>query len=74
VNYAQRKDKQLKCAASAREANYGSNNIEGILIALRYLSLEAEGAGLIDLANTLESAARQCGKYIGQGGRGYEGS
>jgi hypothetical protein len=33
------------------------NNIEGIFRALRYLSLEAEGAGLIELANTLEEAA-----------------
>jgi hypothetical protein len=33
------------------------NNIEGILVALRYLSLEAEGAGLTELANTLEEAA-----------------
>jgi hypothetical protein len=33
------------------------NNIEGIFMALRYLSLEAEGAGLIELATMLEEAA-----------------
>jgi hypothetical protein len=37
--------------------NLNNNNVEGIFLALRYLSLEAEGAGLIELANTLEEAA-----------------
>jgi len=32
------------------------NNIEGILMALRYLSLEAKAAGLIEIANILEEA------------------
>jgi hypothetical protein len=40
--------------------NKKDSNIEGILMALRYLSLEAEGAGLIELANTLEEAALKC--------------
>jgi hypothetical protein len=51
-----------------------SNYIEGIFMALRYLSLEAEGAGLIDLANTLGDAAQQYGHYIAQDANGYEGS
>jgi hypothetical protein len=38
------------------ELNKKNNNIDGILMALRYLSLEAEGAGLTELANTLEEA------------------
>ena len=41
-----------------------ANNVEGILMALRYLSHEAEGAGLTELAITLEDAAVQCGRYI----------
>ncbi len=40
------------------------NNIEGILVALRYLSNEAADAGLQELANTLEDAARYCYKYV----------
>lgn len=43
-----------------------ANNIEGIFMALRYLSLEAEGAGLTDLANTLETAALQYDRYIAE--------
>ena len=74
VSCAQPKKKRLKERVSSIEEDYGSNNIEGILAALRYLSLEAEGAGLMDLANTLENAARQCGKHIGQGAGGYESS
>jgi hypothetical protein len=35
-------------------------------MALRYLSLEAEGAGLTDLANTLETAALQYDRYIAE--------
>jgi hypothetical protein len=40
------------------------HNVEGILMALRYLSHEAEGAGLKELAITLEHAAVLCGRYI----------
>ena len=36
----------------------GPRNIEGILMALRYLSLEAEGAGLTELANHLGGRGR----------------
>ncbi len=56
------------------EASYDGNNIEGILMALRYLSLEAEGAGLIDLAHTLENAVLQYDQHIAKSANGYEGS
>lgn len=39
-------------------------NIRGILLALRYLSLEAEGAGLSELAEALEAEALKCNLYI----------
>jgi len=51
-----------------------ANNIEGIFMALRYLSVEAEGAGLTDLANTLETAASQYDRYIAKSANGYEGT
>lgn len=35
-------------------------SIRGILLALRYLSREAEGAGLKELARTLEEAELKC--------------
>lgn len=38
----------------------GKKNIKGILVALRYLSVEAAGAGLTELAITLDEAARKC--------------
>lgn len=59
---------------SRMETDYGGNNIEGILMALRYLCLEAEGAGLTDLAITLEDAAMQCDQYIAKSANGYEGT
>jgi hypothetical protein len=34
--------------------------VQGILVALRYLSREAEGAGLVELAKTLEEAESKC--------------
>jgi hypothetical protein len=34
--------------------------VRGILMALRYLSREAEGAGLKELARTLEEAELKC--------------
>jgi hypothetical protein len=37
-------------------------NVEGILAALRYLSREAEGAGLRELAKALEEAELKCGR------------
>jgi hypothetical protein len=37
-------------------------NVEGILAALRYLSREAEGAGLIELAKVLAEAELKCGR------------
>jgi hypothetical protein len=42
----------------------GAKNINGILMALRYLSVEAEGAGLQDLAVTLKNAAVECHRQI----------
>ena len=36
------------------------SNVRGILLALRYLMREAEGAGLIELARTLEEAELKC--------------
>ncbi len=50
------------------------NNVAGILMALRYLSHEAEGAGLKELAIALEDAAMQCGRYIARAANGYEGT
>ena len=35
-------------------------NVQGIRLALRYLTREAEGAGLIELARTLEEAESKC--------------
>lgn len=54
------------------EAAGGAHNVEGILMALRYLSHEAEGAGLRELAVTLEDAAVQCGRYIEGSAGGFE--
>ncbi len=59
---------------SRMETAGDTNNIDGIFLALRYLSLEAEGAGLTDLANTLENAALQYDQYIAKSANGYEGS
>ncbi len=59
---------------SRMETAGDTNNIAGIFMALRYLSIEAEGAGLTDLANTLENAALQYDRYIAKGANGYEGS
>lgn len=39
-------------------------NIKGISLALHYLSVEAENAGLSELAVTLEDAAAKCNLYI----------
>ena len=41
-----------------------SNSIEGILLALRYLSCEARGAGLTELAQTLKEAEVKCDQHI----------
>ena len=35
-------------------------NVRGILLALRYLTREAEEAGLVELARTLEEAESKC--------------
>jgi hypothetical protein len=50
------------------EAAKDGDNIEGIFMALRYLSLEAVEAGLIDLAKVLDAAVRQYGHYISRSG------
>jgi len=67
--YTLRKDTRQNSLARLEQAKSG-NNIEGIVMALRYLSLEAEGAGLKDLANTLDNAAEQYGHYIAKGADG----
>lgn len=59
---------------SKMERDGDANNVEGIQMALRYLSLEAEGAGLTELAITLEDAAVQCGRYIAGMASRYEGT
>jgi hypothetical protein len=51
-----------------------THNVAGILMALRYLSHEAQGAGLTELAITLENAAVQCGRQIARTVNGYEGT
>jgi len=47
-----------KCGSEV--AQTGNDPIRGILAALRYLSREAEGAGLKELARTLEEAELKC--------------
>ena len=42
-------------------AQTDNESIRGILLALRYLSREAKGAGLKELARTLEEAELKCG-------------
>jgi len=49
--------KRNRLELAGAETNKKSNNIEGIFVALRYLTNEAEGAGLVELANALEEAA-----------------
>jgi hypothetical protein len=51
-----------------------THNVAGILMALRYLSHEAQGAGLTELAITLEDAAVQCGRHIARAVNGYKGT
>jgi hypothetical protein len=43
---------------------HDASNVRGILAALRYLSREAESAGLSELAGTLEEAALKCNRSI----------
>jgi len=64
VSYARPRLKRKRNGYMWGNTKSGDHNVEGILAALRYLSLEAEGAGLIELANTLEDAALQCDRYI----------
>lgn len=42
------------------ETNHENLNVQGILLALRYLCREAEIAGLMELAKTLEEAELKC--------------
>jgi hypothetical protein len=42
------------------EAGMQDQNVAGILAALRYLSREAEGAGLTELAKALEEVELKC--------------
>jgi hypothetical protein len=66
--------KRSRCGYSKMERADSANNVEGILMALRYLSVEAEGAGLTELAIALEDAAVQCGRYIARTANGFEGT
>jgi hypothetical protein len=66
VSFVRLSSKTRKDHFRADGTDNAPKNIEGILAALRYLSLEAEGAGLIELANTLEDAAMKCGRYIAE--------
>jgi hypothetical protein len=59
---------------SRMETAGDSHNVAGILMALRYLSHEAQGAGLTELAITLEDAAVQCGRHIARTANGYKGT
>jgi hypothetical protein len=52
------------CNSKVVEDRHKNSNIRGILLSLRYLSREAEGAGLVDLARTLEEAELQFGRYM----------
>ena len=56
--------KQSKSDCTRLETDNGTNNVEGILAALRYLSIEAEGAGLFDLANSLQDTASEYDLYL----------
>ncbi len=55
---------QGKNNGPALETDNGAHNIKGILAALRYLSIEAEGAGLTDLANSLQDTASEYDLYF----------
>jgi hypothetical protein len=47
-----------------KDAPLEDKNVEGILAALRYLSREAEGAGLPELAKALEEAGSKCSPRV----------
>ncbi len=59
---------------SRMKSSGDANNLEGILMALHYLRHEAEGAGLTELAITLEDAAVQCGRYIAGTASSFKGT
>ncbi len=48
-----------KCNTKVDETDQ-ETHVRGILMALRYLSREAQGAGLKELAKTLEEAEQKC--------------
>ncbi len=58
-------------AFQEEKALSGKHNIKGILLALRYLSIEAAGAGLTELAVTLEEAERKCARHGGNNSENY---
>ena len=49
--------KRTRADNTKKKPRNDDRNIAGILVALRYLSLEAQGAGFIELANILENTA-----------------
>ena len=66
--------KRSRCNYSKMQRAYSANNVQGILRALRYLSAEAEGAGLTELAIALEDAAVQCGRYLARTANRFDGT
>ncbi len=70
----QRNYKRSRCGYSKMQRANSANNVEGILMALRYLSVEAEGAGLTELAIALEDAAVQCGRYLARTANRFDGT
>jgi hypothetical protein len=62
-----RKNQNIACCIMTSnspriEISTEDSNIEGILAALRYLSREAEGAGLMELAKALAEAELKCAR------------
>jgi hypothetical protein len=51
-----------------------ANNVEGIMMALRYLSVEAAGAGLTEHVIALEDASVQCGRYTARTANRFDGT
>ena len=58
----QPKSREGRCKAAQAEEEAA---VRGILMALRYLSREAEDAGLKELAKALEEAELKCDRHTG---------
>ena len=66
--------KRSRCDYSKMGRDDSANNVEGIMIALRYLSVEAEGAGLTELVIALDDAAVRCGRYTARTAIRFDGT